>query len=145
MLTTMLSVAAHAFVPAAATPLPQSSAAETLAAAGSGTNLPAPPDDWSTLPPLRLQRRMPQPSSLSSYVRDEVRAGRCAAATVPLRVDLAVLVAANGQLRRIRPKAIGCPTVEQYASGLMVRMARRNVASPGEDRWYRTELVFAWQ
>lgn len=143
MLMTIVALAANAFSAPPAPP-PQASAAETLVA-GVGGALPVPPEDWSSLPPLRFQRRVPQPSSLSSYVRDEVRAGRCATTAMPLRVDLAVLVAADGQLRRIRPKAIGCPTVEQYASGLMVRMARRNVASAGEDRWYRTELLFQWK
>lgn len=103
------------------------------------------PDEWANYPELKLQRRLPEAKALSSFVRDEVRAGRCAASGNRLRVDLSVLVAANGQLRRIRPHAIGCPTVEQYASGVMLRKARSNVAPPGEERWYRTQLIFAWQ
>lgn len=110
-----------------------------------GAALPAPPDDWESMPELKLLRRMTDDGALSSYVRDEIRAGRCTAAINALHVDLAVLVAANGQVRRIRPRAIGCPTVEQYASGIMLRMARSNVAPPGEDRWYRTTVSFTWQ
>lgn len=104
-----------------------------------------PPADWSALPELQLLRRWPAVPELSSFVRDEVRAGRCAVAATTLRVDLAVMVAANGQVRRIVPRAIQCPTVEQYASGLVSRMARGNVAPPGEDLWFRTAMVFAWQ
>jgi hypothetical protein len=109
------------------------------------TQLPTLPEDWADLPELALKRRIPENRALSSYVRDEVRAGRCAAAGNQLRVEMAVLIAGNGQLRRIRPRAIGCPTVEQYATGIMVRMARGNVAPPGDDQWYRTVVAFAWQ
>ncbi len=107
--------------------------------------LPTPPAEIAKLDELPLQRRWPKNTALSAYVRDEVRAGRCAIDGKAVRVELAVLVAGNGQIRRIRPVAIQCPTVEQYASGLMSRMARSNVAPPGEDRWYRTALDFAWQ
>lgn len=108
------------------------------------TALPAPPEDWSHLPELKLHRRRPDTSALSSFVREEVRAGRCGADS-PLRLDLAVLIGASGRLRHIRPNAIGCPTVEQYASGVVMRMARGNVPPPGEDRWYRIAVTFAWQ
>ena len=118
-----------------------------LQAASPTTSPPAhiPPDDWTALPELKLQRREPETRALAQYVREEIRAGRCVATASPLRVDLAVLVASDGQLRSIRPRAIGCPSVEQYASGIMLRMARSNVPPPGEDRWYRTAVVFAWQ
>ena len=104
----------------------------------------APPEDWTNLPELNVMWRGPDPSALSQYVRDEVRAGRCAGRS-PLRVDLAVLVAASGQLRLVRPSAIGCPTVEQYASGLVMRMASGNVTPPDQDRWYRFAVTFTWQ
>lgn len=141
-LTLMLAIATQAMAPAAVAPQPATS---STAMVQSGAILPVPPDDWSALPELKLRRRPPKAESLSSYVRDEVRSGRCLATANPLKVDLAVLIAANGQLRRIRPQAIGCPTVEQYASGLMLRMARSNVAPPGEERWFRTQLIFQWQ
>lgn len=107
--------------------------------------LAVPPTDWALLPELKLQRPWRDQRALSDYVRDEVRAGRCAAPGNGVRVDLVVLVAANGQVRRIIPRAINCPTVEQYASGLMSRMARSNVAPPAEEGWFRTALVFAWR
>ncbi|WBH17015.1 hypothetical protein [Sphingomonas radiodurans] len=107
--------------------------------------LPLPPADLTALPELPLTRRWPEDSTLSDYVRDEILAGRCSIEGQRIQVDLAVLVAGNGQIRRVTPRAIQCPTVEQYASGVMSRMARGNVAPPGEDRWYRTALVFAWR
>ena len=106
--------------------------------------LPMPPADWTALPELAFERRWPSTAELSYFVRDEVRAGRCAITAREIRVDLAVMVAASGQVRRIIPRAIHCPTVEQYASGLVSRMARGNVAAPGSDTWYRTAMTFSW-
>lgn len=106
--------------------------------------VPMPRGDWAALPELAFIRRWPNLPELSAYVRDEARAGRCAVTGRTITVDLAVMVAANGQLRRIVPRAIRCPTVEQYASGLVSRMARGNVAAPGADTWFRTVLTFAW-
>ena len=103
------------------------------------------PGDLAALPELKFRRRRMMPRALSSFVRDEVAAKRCEAADNRLRVNLAVLVAADGQLRRIHPQAIGCPTVEQYASGVMLTMARANLSPVGETRWFRTSLVFEWQ
>ena len=105
-----------------------------------------PPVDWAPLPVLRYRRRPNVPAVLSDFVRDEVHAGRCAMpAGSRLSVDFAVLIAANGAVRRIVPRAIGCPTVEQYASGLMLRLARDNVLNPVlVPTWYRAGLTFAW-
>ncbi|WP_447407106.1 hypothetical protein, partial [Clostridium perfringens] len=62
-----------------------------------------------------------------------------------LRVDVAVLVAA-GRPRRVIPRAIQCPAVEQYAAGLVSSMARGNIAPATQagDGWYKTSLTFAW-
>ncbi|MEG3165072.1 hypothetical protein U1701_10735 [Sphingomonas sp. PB2P19] len=113
------------------------------------------PQDWSTLPILRLRR--PASSSdlsardLSAFVRAEVAAGRCAAATSSIQgwsltIDLAVLATPAGRVRRVTPRAIHCPTVEQYAAGLVLGSARDNVDVRGAltDTWYRTNMTFAW-
>jgi hypothetical protein len=114
--------------------------AEVLAAAP-----PAPPPDWDAMPELPVLRRTTTPPQLSYFVRTEVDAGRCDAATgSSLSVELAVLVSANGQIRGILPRAIGCATVEQYASGIASRQLRGNVAAPGVDSWYRTTISFLW-
>ena len=110
-----------------------------------------PPPDWSTLPILALRRPAPSTIDTSAFVRDEVVHGRCAAAVQGrtgwmLTVDLAVLATADGRLRRVVPRAIGCPGVEQYAAGLVSSSARDNLETlPGDsDRWYRTRLTFVW-
>lgn len=111
----------------------------------------APPQDWSTLPILRVRRAATDLPDLSTFVRAEVDAGRCAAATVSpqgtvLKLDLAVLATPEGQVRRITPRAINCPTVEQYAAGLVLGSTRDNVDVRGglADTWYRTTMTFAW-
>jgi hypothetical protein len=123
-----------------------------LAAQLAGASpMPMPPQDWSALHPLPYSRDPDDGANLSSFVRAEVKAGRCNAATPSpqgyvLKVDLAVLVGAGGQPKRVVPRAIACPSVEQYAAGLVSSMARGNIA-PGvadADTWYRTSLTFSW-
>jgi hypothetical protein len=105
----------------------------------------APPTDWSALQQLPLLRRWEPSESITAFVRDEVRAGRCATPeTHRVAVDFVVFVSADGQVRRIVPRAIDCPTVEQYASGLTLRAVRGNVADVPAAGWYRTALVFDW-
>lgn len=103
-----------------------------------------PPADWSKLPELALLRLTPPSADLSDYVRDEVLAGRCVAAGSSIRVDLAVMIGSDGRAKRIVPRAINCPTVEQYASGIISRMTRQNVIPPPKDSWYRTAVTFSW-
>ena len=112
---------------------------------------PMPPQDWSDLPILRVRRPASDMPDLSAFVRTEVEAGRCAAAARAvdgwsLKLDLAVLATPDGQVRRITPRAIDCPTVEQYAAGLVLGTARDNVDVRGalSDTWYRTSMTFAW-
>ena len=120
-----------------------------LAATLQSSDMPAatPPQDWTALPELRFRRRPDAGPPLSAFVRDEIRGGRCATAagSASLSINLAVLVAPDGRVRRIVPQAIDCPTVEQYAAGLILRMARDNlVADAVGDGWFRTGLTFAW-
>lgn len=110
-----------------------------------------PPADLASLPILALTRRSPANDVPSEFVREEVAAGRCVAARrdaatggTGLSVELAVLIDGDGQVRRIVPRAIDCPTVEQYASGLASRMIRQNLAPGAPGGWYRTTIAFAW-
>ncbi len=117
-----------------------------LALSAANSTPLAAPADWAELPRLGPTTGA---APLSAYVRDEVRAGRCAAAIESdmgyrLSVELAVLVAQDGSVRRILPRAIGCATVEQYATGLASRLIRRPLVAPDSDTWYRTTLDFAW-
>ena len=114
--------------------------------------VPLPPQDWSALPVLRLRRAVAPSLDASTFVQREVLAGRCGGATrTPqgwvLNLDLALLAAADGRVRRVTPRAIDCPTVEQFAAGLLLGAARNNVDLRGAaiDSWYRTTMVFAWK
>lgn len=111
---------------------------------------PAVPVDVRVLPTLALVQPGQLSPSASDFVRDEVRAGRCAAAVATprgqmLTVDLAVLVVEGGQVRRLLPRAIGCSTVEQYASGLVSRLIRENMPASRAAGWYRTSVAFHWE
>lgn len=101
----------------------------------------SPPADWAGLPTLPLRQRADQPDLVSDYVRAESRAGRCSLAEEETALDLAVFVAASGQIRRIVPRAIGCPTVEQYAAGIVLRFARGNIVAPITDGWFRASVA----
>lgn len=112
---------------------------------------PMPPQDWSGLRPLPYTRDADDGATLSAFVQAEVKAGRCAAATQTaqgwtLKVDLAVLVGPAGQPRRVVPRAIACPSVEQYAAGLVSSMVRSSITPDTTDigGWYRTSLTFTW-
>ena len=70
---------------------------------------------------------------MTKFVHDEVAAGRCAAppavaGKVSIKVDMVVLVSPGGDTVRIVPKAINCPTVEQFAAGVVQKAARGNIA-----------------
>ena len=122
-----------------------------LLAAQATPAAPLPPADWRALPPLRYLRPTESGSDLSAFVRAEVRAGRCARALASpggwsLTVELAVLATPQALVRRVVPRAIGCPAVEQYAAGLVSSRVRGNldVSDASQDGWYRTALTFTW-
>ncbi len=116
--------------------------------ATAGSTLP--PQDWSALPILPMHKPTTALANVSGFVRSEVVAGRCAkvlrtAAGWTLTVDLAVLLTPDGRVRRITPRAIDCPTVEQYAAGVILGARDAiDVVDTDTDTWYRTSLTFAW-
>lgn len=118
-----------------------------LQAAASGA---APPADWSSLPPLRLSATPDYAALMTPFIRDEVAAGRCAAPAVAgkvsIKLDMAVLVSPGGDTLRIVPHAINCPTVEQFAAGVVQKAVRGNWAGapPASDSWYRTGMTISW-
>ncbi|WP_431470008.1 hypothetical protein [Sphingosinithalassobacter sp. LHW66-3] len=110
------------------------------------------PIDWSALPPLPYRAPPQLTESMHGFAAREARTGRC---SMPrpgqkeqsVRVDLAVLIDAAGTVRAVVPRAINCPTVEQYAAGLVSSFARSNLLPRGatDERWYRTAVTFSWQ
>ena len=111
---------------------------------------PTPPlPDWSATPPLVYRDPPEITAMMNQFVANEVLRGRCAVQPTNghymLRVDVAVLVAGNGEVRAVVPRAIDCPTVEQYGTGLVQSFARNNVIAPaGGDKWHRASLTFDW-
>lgn len=112
----------------------------------------APPGDWTALPPLRLIQTPDYAAVMTRFVQDEVAAGRCAApppvdGKTGLRLDVIVLVAgASNQAIRVIPRAINCPTVEQFAAGVVQKAARDNIAGPppGSDSWFHASMTLTW-
>jgi hypothetical protein len=98
-----------------------------------------------------MRRSATTQANTSTYVHGEVLAGRCDKAVRTesgwtLTLDLAVLATPQGRLRRVTPRAIDCPTVEQYAAGVLVGTPRDSLdlGDPQGDTWYRTSMTFAW-
>lgn len=113
--------------------------------------VPLAPQDWSRLPVLPIRRSATIQANTSMYVHGEVMAGRCTKAVRTaqgwtLTLDLAVLATPQGRFRRVTPRAIDCPTVEQYAAGVLVGTARDSidVDDTQVDTWYRTSMTFSW-
>jgi hypothetical protein len=109
------------------------------------------PTDWSALAPLPYTTAPQMTPPLARFVADEIAAGRCAMPKPAdghylVKVDVATLVASDGAVRRAVPRAINCPTVEQYSVGLVLKFARANLQlrAGAADIWYRTTIVFDW-
>ncbi|MDE0879493.1 MAG: hypothetical protein OSB00_12650 [Sphingomonas bacterium] len=117
----------------------------------TATPAPMPPQDWTMLPTLRLAKPVVDSPALAQFVRGEVASGRCSAQRpigtgYSLKIEIAVLVTPQGLVRRTVPRAIGCPSVEQYSAGLAFSRVMGNVLTDGlkSDSWYRTSMAFAW-
>ena len=108
----------------------------------------APPLDWTALPLFPLPRAAVMNDAM--FVRREL-AERCqlpavAAERGEFTVPVAILVAEASRVRRITPRAVGCPTVEQYTVGYVQSLTRSgpspgSVLAPG---WYRATVTFRW-
>ncbi|WP_236697437.1 hypothetical protein [Sphingomonas sp. Leaf357] len=110
------------------------------------------PADWSGLAPMPYVKPPEVAKSLSNFVAAEIAAGRCpivrpADGHYVVKVDIATLVGTDGTVRRTVPRAIQCPTVEQYSAGLILSFARANLrhGTAAGDQWYRATIVFDWQ
>ena len=110
------------------------------------------PADWQALAPLPYIAVPQVTPAMIQFVAGEVATGRCNTPRAGdghyyMRVDVAALVSGDGVVRKVLPRAIDCPTVEQYSAGLVIGFARDNLRMHGEsaaDQWYRTTLSYDW-
>jgi hypothetical protein len=102
------------------------------------------PTDWATLAPLPYVAAPQLTPQLTGFVAGEIAANRCAIAKP---ADGHYVVKVDVVVRRTVPHAINCPTVEQYAAGLVAGFARSNLAlrAGGSDSWYRATITFDWR
>jgi hypothetical protein len=121
----------------------------TLALAAA---LQAGPINWDGLPPLPYRVQPIVAPEMHGFVEREVKQRKCPMAqtrtpTQTLQVGVAVLVDEKGGIRTVVPRAIACPTVEQYAAALVAGFARNNLLprSASEPQWYRASVSFSWR
>jgi len=106
--------------------------------------------DWDGLAPLPYRAPPIVTSEMQNFVQREVIERKCPvspAGAQTVTVDVAILVDANDGIRVTVPRAMQCPTVEQYAAALVAGFARNNLlprTTPNE-QWYKTSLTFTWK
>lgn len=107
---------------------------------------------WESLPTLPYREPPSMTPAMHEWARRQVSARKCRARRLvdgrpAVRVEVAVLVDEFG-VRTTIPRAIGCPTIEQYAAGLVAGFSRNNLTqrtgAPG-NVWYRATVTFAWR
>ncbi|WP_262408485.1 hypothetical protein [Sphingomonas sp. JC676] len=108
------------------------------------------PIDWDGLAPFPYRAPPIVTAEMQAFVQREVATHKCSvtpAGTQSMTVDVAVLVDANDGIRVTVPRAIQCPTVEQYAAALVAGFARNNLLprTAGSEQWYKTSLTFTWK
>ncbi len=99
--------------------------------------------DWDGLAPLPYRAPPVVTAEMQSFVQGEVRARKCEHSG-QMRIDVAVLVDEAGGIRTTVPRAVNCPSVEQYVAALVGGFARSNLLPRlgGGEQWYRTSLSF---
>lgn len=115
---------------------------------------PAPPTsiNWETLPAVPYRDPPTMTPAMHDWARGQVRARKCKARRLvdgrpAVRVEVAVLVDAETGVRTTIPRAIGCPSIEQYAAGLVAGFSRNNLTqrTAAPTAWYRATVTFAWR
>ena len=106
---------------------------------------------WEAMAPLPYRTPPPISPAMSRWVAGELVRGKC---PIPravngrhsLRVDVAVMISPESTVRAAIPRAIDCPTVEQYAAGMVSSFARNNLLARAGDGsgWFRASVTFDW-
>jgi hypothetical protein len=106
---------------------------------------------WESLPPLPFRAPPPLTPEMNLFVMREAVARKCPLPPAgtegqTMQVQVAVLIDDTGAIRTTVPRAIQCPTVEQYAAALVAGFARNNLLPrmSADAQWYRTSLTFTW-
>lgn len=105
--------------------------------------------DWNGLSPLPWRAPPLITPEMNAFVQREAVSRKC---PLPkpgtLDVEVAILVDEANGIRTTVPRAIRCPTVEQYAAALVASFARNNLlprSGTGTGQiWYRAHLNFTW-
>ncbi|MCA1198896.1 hypothetical protein K9B35_13045 [Sphingomonas sp. R647] len=107
--------------------------------------------DWESLPALPYREAPSMTPAMHDWARGQVNARKCRARRLvdgrpAVRIEVAVLVDEEG-VRTTIPRATGCPTVEQYAAGLVAGFSRNNLTqrTAAPTAWYRATVTFAWR
>jgi hypothetical protein len=105
--------------------------------------------DWKGLAPLPWRTPPVLTAEMQAFVWREAVSRNC---PLPgpgtITVEVAVLVDDSSGIRTAVPRAIRCPTVEQYAAALVAGFARSNLlprTGAAAGQWYRASLTFTWK
>lgn len=104
---------------------------------------PAPPlAQWSALAPLPWRTAPVLGPEITAFVVSEVKGNRCVPSkSGVVAFDVVARVTPDGVVHEVVPQSIGCPTVEQFASGLVSGFARNNLREI-TGGWYRVTVGF---
>jgi len=104
--------------------------------------------DWNGLAPLPYRAPPILTAEMQAFVQRQAVSRKC---PLPkpgtITVEVAVLVDEANGIRTAVPRAIRCPTVEQYAAALVAGFARNNLLprTNAAEQWYRVSLTFTWK
>lgn len=109
--------------------------------------------NWSALPDLKAETvRLPTPDMVTRVER-LLAAGECrfeghSSRRFDITVPYAVLVEPDGRARRAIIAEMGCPALEAYVGGVVLKLAQRGDFDPTGERnarWFASELNFNLQ
>lgn len=109
--------------------------------------------NWSALPPLKAETvRLPTPDMVNRVER-MLASGECrfeghTRRRFDITVPYAVLVEPNGKASRAIVAQMGCPALEAFVGGVVLKLARRGDFDPtgeSEARWFSSNLNFNLQ
>jgi hypothetical protein len=104
--------------------------------------------DWAGLSPLPFRAPPIVTPEMHAFVQRVVAARKCPLARPgTITIEVAVLVDQANGIRTSVPRAIHCPTIEQYAAAAVAGFARNNLLprTSATQQWYRASLTFTWK